>query len=167
MNFTPTYWANKTTKVQFEPLSQVPNGVPVTSCMVFTENDGSVLLSHPGRGWGLPGGHVEEGETPEECARREVLEETGFLVNNLRVIGGWKAEKIEESEANKKYPAVSYQLLYLANVEREVTDKLQNETTDRKFVDFNEVYRYHHSYEKYQEIHDYVVNLIEGGHKIE
>lgn len=33
--------------------------------------------------WKLPGGTNESGETPEECARREVLEETGIDLNKL------------------------------------------------------------------------------------
>jgi len=31
----------------------------------------------------LPGGHVEEGETPEQSARKELLEETGFGAEEL------------------------------------------------------------------------------------
>lgn len=33
--------------------------------------------------WGLPGGHIDEGETPEEAVIREVNEETNFNVENV------------------------------------------------------------------------------------
>lgn len=37
--------------------------------------------------WIGVGGHVEEGESPDECFRREVTEETGLTLNNLRLRG--------------------------------------------------------------------------------
>jgi 8-oxo-dGTP pyrophosphatase MutT (NUDIX family) len=38
-----------------------------------------VALIHTGKRWGLPKGHVEEGERVEETAMREVREETGLV----------------------------------------------------------------------------------------
>ena len=35
----------------------------------------------------IPGGKIEEGETPEQAAIREMKEETGLLINNLNYKG--------------------------------------------------------------------------------
>ena len=60
--------------------------------VVLLRDDGAALLQHrddistisdPGL-WVFPGGHVEWGETPRECAAREVEEETCYRCHNLR-----------------------------------------------------------------------------------
>ncbi len=55
---------------------------------VIVMRAGRVLLgeragSHGAGTWAFPGGHLEFGESPETCASREVLEETGLEVRNL------------------------------------------------------------------------------------
>jgi ADP-ribose pyrophosphatase YjhB (NUDIX family) len=40
-----------------------------------------LLRQPPGRGWSLPGGLMDRGERPVECAARELAEETGVRVS--------------------------------------------------------------------------------------
>lgn len=54
--------------------------------LIFRE--GKLLLgrrkgSHGAESWAAPGGHLEFGESIEQCARREVLEETGLRLEDL------------------------------------------------------------------------------------
>jgi 8-oxo-dGTP diphosphatase len=63
---------------------------PVPGVGILVLRDGKVLLgkrrgSHGEGSWAPPGGHVEPGEGPTETARREVLEETGLLIERPRV----------------------------------------------------------------------------------
>lgn len=58
-----------------------------TICHIF-ENK-RILLKKATRAiskgkWNGPGGKIEPNETPEESAKREVLEETGLIVENLK-----------------------------------------------------------------------------------
>lgn len=39
--------------------------------------------------WWIPGGAVEDGETPAQAARREVYEETGYRLGNLEKSVSW------------------------------------------------------------------------------
>ncbi|TYR72972.1 NUDIX hydrolase [Rossellomorea vietnamensis] len=57
--------------------------------VVILDKEGRILLQqrrHPEGAWGLPGGLMELGESTEDTARREVLEETGLKVGKLDLI---------------------------------------------------------------------------------
>ena len=66
-------------------------GEPRVTAVYLLRDDGAALLQHrddkpgisyPGL-WTPPGGHCEDGESVEECARRELHEETGYLCGAL------------------------------------------------------------------------------------
>lgn len=54
----------------------------VAAYCVITDDAGRLLLAHWNEGrrtaWTMPGGGLEAGEDPEDAARREVKEETGY-----------------------------------------------------------------------------------------
>lgn len=61
-------------------MSLVAPGHPATASVLLTDPSGRLLVVQaPGPGtWHLPGGLVEQGESPRDAARREVREELGL-----------------------------------------------------------------------------------------
>ena len=110
------------------------------SVFIINPQDKKILLvMHRKNGkWTQPGGHIEDDETPEECALREVYEETGLRVRLLgerfpreddfiRPLG---IQKNRHSDGN-----IHIDIIYAAvpNNEIEPTINIEEETSVRWF----------------------------------
>lgn len=55
--------------------------------VLVSDGEGQILLiKHPHRGWELPQGHVEHGEDLFVAAGREVLEESGYEIEIVKLL---------------------------------------------------------------------------------
>ncbi|HSA52087.1 MAG TPA: NUDIX domain-containing protein [Yinghuangia sp.] len=96
----------------------VPVAHEVTSAFVFVRDVcDRVLLTRvdrPGRGWDVPGGHIEPGESPHAAAARELAEEAGLAVaaEGLTPFGGQRITLLGAAPPGYRYPGRSYQAAF-------------------------------------------------------
>lgn len=66
------------------------NNRPIVGVGVIVCRNQNILIGLRKTGastvWQFPGGHLEFNETLEDCARREVNEETGLAITNIRAV---------------------------------------------------------------------------------
>lgn len=107
----------------------------VTAAILW--NKGKILIGRRPVGdelankWEFPGGKIEEGETPEQCLKREIREELGIIVE----VGEFFAE------STYAYPKGAIRLLaYFTRWERgEISPQVHKEI---KWVPVNELQQY-------------------------
>ena len=71
--------------------------------------------------WQLPGGWIEPGESPEQTARREVMEETGLDLDELRFVG----------LTNNKIPDQNHSISLYFEAECSNPEQIDNREPDR------------------------------------
>lgn len=107
--FTFKDYYNNEVKLSFQnhPFSNDPRHVWV----ICKYRDKWLLTKHKERGLEFPGGKVEKGETAEQAAEREVMEETGGLIKQLHYIGQYYVYGKREHVAKNVYFAIVDSLL--------------------------------------------------------
>ncbi|OBZ17072.1 NUDIX domain-containing protein [Bacillus sp. FJAT-26390] len=89
----------------------------ITGSFVLAFQEDQLLLTNLAeRGWDIPGGHVEAGETPIEAMKRELYEETRVLVESPQLLG-YERIRLFTKPNNYKYPYPdSYMVFYCAKI---------------------------------------------------
>ena len=112
----------------------------IGSCaVIFDEAHEKVLLTRRSDNglWCLPGGKMEPGESIEECCRREVLEETGLIIEPVRLIGVYSNRDqlvVYKDGAKVQMLVLSFEAQISGG-----TLGLSNETTDAQYFGFAEL----------------------------
>ncbi|HBE40875.1 MAG TPA: DNA mismatch repair protein MutT [Bacteroidales bacterium] len=116
------------TLVKFYDRSYIPEG-KLTYAVINARYEGKwIFVRHHLRDtWEISGGHIEDGESPDDAARREVMEETGAVDLNIECISTYSVEKDGRT---------GYGRLFLANITRVGTIPDTSEIAEVIFRDF-------------------------------
>ncbi|MDR0820160.1 MAG: NUDIX domain-containing protein [Endomicrobium sp.] len=90
--------------------------------------------------WGFPKGHIENGESETETARREIFEETG--IKNIEFIKNFRQEDVYiiDGAASRKdeRQAEKHSIYFLASALEDALDFDKNEILELKWVNINQ-----------------------------
>ena len=66
--------------------------LPISVKGVLVRRGRALVLRNEWGEWALPGGRLDDGETPEEALTREIREETGLTVSVASLVDAWVFE---------------------------------------------------------------------------
>ena len=102
-------------------------------------HDEVVLVRHPTRGWGFPGGHIEHGETLVDAASRELFEETRLTIQNPKFFGYKKIihiKPIKHRDYSYFYPFPFSYIPYCLTRLQEPLNKIIGKNSEIELVSF-------------------------------
>jgi len=121
--------------------------LPGSVVLILNEQNKLLLQHRKDGGWGLPGGLMELGESLEDTARREVLEETGFSIGDLHLVDVFSGEdyyfKVSNGDELYSVTAVYWTDVVKGNLHMDESESfdLQYFSLDRLPEELTEEYR--------------------------
>ena len=118
----------------------LPPRALITSALALAFHEGNFLMTklHQ-RGWDIPGGHIEPGETPEQTMRREVMEEAAVELGPVRLLGYQRIRLLGDVPEGYRYPHPDgYQVFYIGYVTKILPFTPTAEAGDRAFFTVEE-----------------------------
>lgn len=144
MTTLKTNWGKHAVTLNWVKSPTLPEGMEVSSAhgFCFYKNK-MILVKLDKRGWDIPGGHMELGETPEQCLAREAMEEAS-IVGSARLIGYTLVDNREDAyRIPGKYPDIGVQAFFRMDVDEVLSFQGEFEASDRIFLYPSEVARTH------------------------
>ena len=134
-------WNESRIKLTWNKSHLLPQSEFITSAHGFCFYEEKLLMVDlDSRGWDIPGGHRDPGETPEECFKREAFEE-GYVEGECLLLGYVIVDHCENSlwTTDSPYPKVGYQVFYKMNIKKLHTFEGNYESSRRKFIHPNQI----------------------------
>ncbi len=139
------HWPSGTVRVVWHGSQETE--LPITGAHGFCFYKDQVLVCDiSGRGFTIPGGHLEGSESATDCLIREASEEASVDLVNLRLIGFVEADHRVNRDFDGQYPLRSVQAIYRADVSSVREFDAQYESTNRRFVTTEELPLVHHEW---------------------
>lgn len=116
-------WINLPHRMDVVRATAVPEGYRASTAFVLAlDADGRTLLTlvdRPGRGWEVPGGHLDPGESALDAAVRELEEEAGLVVSPEQVefVGGQQITILVTPPARYPYPALGFMAFHVVRLD--------------------------------------------------
>ncbi|MCJ8009570.1 NUDIX hydrolase [Lederbergia wuyishanensis] len=137
-------WNGKV-KLSWVPNSALPERHLITSVHGFCFYKSELLLINlKDRGWDFPGGHIEIDETPEDCFKREAMEE-GYVEGECHLLGYVEVNHQENMNwtESSPYPQVGYQVYYRMDINMLYPFEGKFESSKRTFIAPSKVSEYY------------------------
>lgn len=113
--------------LEFSRSDKLPRkNVTSVSAIIFRENKILVVYidNEKRKTWDIPGGHLENNESPKEALKREICEEARASIKNIKLLGYLESDAYKEK---------SYIAIFTADIKKLYSFKSSYESTDRDF----------------------------------